>query len=119
MTEVINVKVAHIRPKYHDLRAWMNDTENNMYIGRRGIVFIDGERFPKEDSVWCNPYKIGKDGTREEVNIKYRAHISEKIASMGMREELRTLRGKRLGCWCKPEPCHGDILLELANLVEL
>lgn len=26
------------------------------------------------------------------------------------------LRGKNLACWCKPgEPCHADVLLELAN----
>lgn len=29
---------------------------------------------------------------------------------------LRGLRGKNLACWCKPgEPCHADVLLELAN----
>jgi hypothetical protein len=28
-----------------------------------------------------------------------------------------TLRGKNLACWCKPgEPCHADVLLELANV---
>jgi hypothetical protein len=26
------------------------------------------------------------------------------------------LRGKNLACWCKPgEPCHADVLIELAN----
>ena len=26
------------------------------------------------------------------------------------------LRGKNLACWCRPgEPCHADVLLELAN----
>ncbi|WNZ62248.1 DUF4326 domain-containing protein [Myxococcus sp. MxC21-1] len=25
---------------------------------------------------------------------------------------MLTLRGKRLGCWCKPGPCHADILAE-------
>ncbi len=26
------------------------------------------------------------------------------------------LRGKNLACWCKPgEPCHADVLLEIAN----
>jgi hypothetical protein len=26
------------------------------------------------------------------------------------------LRGKNLACWCKPDqPCHADVLLELAN----
>jgi hypothetical protein len=29
---------------------------------------------------------------------------------------MRELRGKNLACWCKPgEPCHADVLLELAN----
>jgi hypothetical protein len=29
---------------------------------------------------------------------------------------LPELRGKDLACWCKPgEPCHADVLLELAN----
>lgn len=29
---------------------------------------------------------------------------------------VHELRGKNLACWCKPgEPCHADVLLELAN----
>ena len=28
---------------------------------------------------------------------------------------LPELRGKDLVCWCAPERCHGDILIELAN----
>lgn len=29
---------------------------------------------------------------------------------------LETLRGKSLACWCHPgEPCHADVLLEIAN----
>ena len=28
-------------------------------------------------------------------------------------EELKTLKGKILGCWCKPKPCHGDVLVKL------
>lgn len=31
-------------------------------------------------------------------------------------DALVSLRGKNLACWCKPgEPCHADVLLELAN----
>ena len=30
--------------------------------------------------------------------------------------DVAQLRGKNLACWCKPgEPCHADVLLELAN----
>jgi hypothetical protein len=28
---------------------------------------------------------------------------------------LHELRGKDLVCWCAPKPCHGDVLLRLAN----
>jgi len=30
-------------------------------------------------------------------------------------ERIPLLKGKVLGCWCAPEPCHGDVLKELAN----
>jgi hypothetical protein len=30
--------------------------------------------------------------------------------------EVSSLRGKDLGCWCKPgEACHADVLIEIAN----
>jgi hypothetical protein len=29
--------------------------KNNVYIGRKGIVFIDGERFPKRDFYLGDP----------------------------------------------------------------
>lgn len=61
-------------------------------------------------SKWGNPYEIGKDGTRTEVIEKYREYCR--------RENLPVdeLRGKTLGCWCAPHPCHGDVLMELANV---
>lgn len=30
-------------------------------------------------------------------------------------EALPSLRGRRLGCFCAPLPCHGDVLAELAE----
>jgi hypothetical protein len=33
-----------------------------------------------------------------------------------IRENIHTLKGKNLACWCKPgEPCHAELLLKLAN----
>lgn len=30
--------------------------------------------------------------------------------------DIAHLRGKNLACWCKPgDPCHADILIEIAN----
>ena len=119
---VINCKVSYIRPNYNTIQEWMNHP-NHEYIGRRGIVFINKERFPKQDSIWANPFKIGRDGTRDDVLCKYEKLLRDKLytndvnkatdAASTYKEDLLKLDGKILGCWCKPEPCHGDVLLKL------
>lgn len=121
-TKVVNVKVAFIRPKHANLKAWMEDPAN-VYIGRRGIVFVDKVRWPKEDSPWANPFKIDKkatdqNGERGRVLSLYSTYIKKKLdENPELQNELLKLKGKTLGCWCKEKgkdvPCHGDILLEL------
>ena len=32
-----------------------------------------------------------------------------------LKSKLILMKRKNLGCWCHPEYCHGDILLELIN----
>jgi len=61
---------------------------------------------------WGNPFVIGRDGTRAEVIAKYRAHLLRSERLIAARPELR---GKDLVCWCAPEACHGDVLVEFAN----
>lgn len=118
-TKVVCVKVNDIRPKYQDLQEWMLDP-NNVYIGRRGIVFISRVRYPPKDSIWCNPFKIQGSLTREQVIDQYRYYIINKIRNQEITlDQLQTLRGKNLGCWCKERgqniSCHGDVLVELLN----
>ena len=112
MTSVVNVKVKNIRPEYDNLKEWMANP-NNIYIGRQGVVFVDGERWPKQSSEWCNPYKItaGKL-TREDVLLKYKEHLNNKLEDSETLRRFVALKGKNLGCWCKPEMCHGDIIKE-------
>jgi len=112
---VVNCKVKNIRPKYKNLKEWMDD-KNNIYIGRKGVVFIDHVRFPQYSSNFANPYKIGKDGSREEILVKYKDYIVNKLKNdKELVMELLSLKGKNLGCWCCPERCHGEILLELID----
>lgn len=111
MTEVVCVKVKDIRPKYENLKEWIED-DNNIYIARKGIVFINGERYPKKDSIWANPFKT-KDHQRDDVIKLYEEYICEKIEEDGNKYDLFSLKNKKLGCWCKPERCHGDILIKL------
>jgi hypothetical protein len=64
-------------------------------------------------SKWGNPFRIGKDGSREHVIQKYRDWI---LANPNLMAQLTLeLKGKTLGCWCKPNACHGDVLAELAD----
>lgn len=73
--------------------------EYDVYIGR--------------GSMWGNPFKIGVDGTREQVIEKYRCWLWKQI-KLGRitKEDLLTLDGKRLGCFCAPKSCHGDVLVK-------
>ena len=99
-TTVCNVKVKYIRPQYTNLKDWTSDI-NNVYIGRGGVVFVDGVRFPAKASEWANPFAIGKDGNRATVLQKFDKYVTDKLESdNSMQERLKTLRNKRLGCWC-------------------
>jgi hypothetical protein len=61
-------------------------------------------------SKWGNPYRVGKDGDKEEVLRKYRVHIESNKELM---DSLIELEGKIIACGCPPQPCHGDVLREL------
>jgi hypothetical protein len=62
-------------------------------------------------SKWGNPFAIGRDGTREEVILKYENYVCQAM----LVGQLHELEGKDLVCWCAPLACHGDVLLRLAN----
>lgn len=61
-------------------------------------------------SKWGNPFVIGRDGNRDAVIEKYRKWV---LSQPDLLRDLPELRGKVLGCWCKPKACHGDVLVEL------
>lgn len=84
----------------------LNYEKYDVYIGRKN------KRRGLEASQWGNPFFIGKDGTRKEVIEKYRQYL---LNNEELLKQIPKLKGKVLGCYCKPLPCHGDVLAELAN----
>ncbi len=70
-------------------------------------------------SKWGNPFSH-KNGTlaqfkvqsRGEAVAAYEAWIKTQPELMAALPELK---GKTLGCWCKPSACHGDILVKLCE----
>lgn len=90
MTRLVNIR----RVKKYDV-----------YIGRGG------------DSIWGNPFSHEKDSlatwivaSREEAIARYEEWI---IQQPHLMSRLPMLKGKTLGCWCHPLPCHGNVLLKL------
>jgi len=63
---------------------------------------------------WGNPYPVEGVRTAALAKAAFRLHLATSPALQEM--AVRELRGKNLACWCKAgEPCHADILLEVAN----
>ncbi len=83
MTEIVNI----------------NKTDDwDIYIGR--------------PSIFGNPYSVEKYG-REEAISKFDAYFTMRLLTDDdFRAKVGALKGKRLACFCKPLPCHGDIIKE-------
>lgn len=81
----------------------------SVYVGRPG-------RFG-------NPYTVGgvNPDTGQTVTLEkcleyFRFYLTRRYKGSDLHEFLAPLRGKDLACWCPlDQPCHADILLELAN----
>ena len=94
-TRVINIKGKH---------------DFDVYIGNR--IRFHPQKYPQ--SKWGNPYaKYLKRLGRDKVIKMYKEYIMNKPELLKLIP--LELKGKTLGCWCKPEECHGDILAELAD----
>ncbi len=78
----------------------------DIYIGR-GV-----------NSKWGNPFShktthlAQKVASKKEALIQYRNWITIGEGK-SLLNDLHELKGKTLGCFCKPKSCHGDILIEL------
>lgn len=72
--------------------------EHDLYIGRPS---------KHHAGPFGNPFVIGRDGTREEVVLKYKRYLWDTPALLRW---LPSMRGKRLGCYCAPMACHGDVI---------
>ena len=91
-----------------DIEQWVRDP-NNVYIGRGHPSIPDD--IP---TIWGNPFHdISTTEKRIESINQYRLHVLDTKALL---DKLPELRNKTLGCTCKPDLCHGDVLHELERL---
>ena len=81
-----------------------------LYIGRGSSKHGLGQ------SLWANPFAIGRDGGRREVISRFRDYLSENTSLQG--QLVAELSGKHLACHCAAhEPCHADVLIEYFHML--
>ncbi len=73
----------------------------DVYIGRAGRG---------QDGYFGNPFPV--DGDRARSLARYEAHFLARVANDAtFRERVLALKGRTLGCFCKPLACHGDVIV--------
>lgn len=81
-------------------------------------------------SKWGNPFRLNdpllyglpKEKKRSLLINEYRKWLMgdpSLVKELGEPPNTSELKGKDLVCWCSPLPCHADVLLELANTVDI
>lgn len=119
MAQVISVKKQNLnRLGYRDLQDWLKN-ENHVYIGRNMSNYVPGAT----QSKWHNPFKIKDFDTGLPSVVDPRAAVIEAYRDYILKDDILMsqileLKGKILGCWCKPLACHGDILVEILKGLE-
>ena len=78
-----------------------------VYIGRAG---------KNKDGYFGNPFPLKKGDKRGSTLEKYKEYFYNKLENDSeFKKRILSLRGKVLGCFCKPNSCHGDIIVEYLN----
>ncbi|SRR5216684_590748 len=85
----------------------LHTKDYHVYIGRVGFGM---------DGTFGNPFKLWKDGDRDQILQKFRTYFFKRLNNDPQYlAQVQTLKGKILGCFCSPRPCHGDVIVEYLN----
>lgn len=75
--------------------------------GSPGSVYVG------RPTMFGNPFVIGKDGNREQVIAKYKVWFMGKVQTdLRFAKAVEQLKGQNLACWCAPQACHADVIIE-------
>jgi hypothetical protein len=64
-------------------------------------------------SKWGNPFRMRNQSIEERNRVC--EEYEKYFFTTNLPNQLHELRGKVLGCYCKPLRCHGDFLAKLVN----
>jgi len=91
----------------------------NIRRGQKYDIYIGRSSKRGSRNILSNPYMIGPDGDRTEVLRKYAYDFGLRWRTEPeFQKSILECRGKKLGCFCKPESCHGDIIAMFLSVLE-
>jgi hypothetical protein len=64
-------------------------------------------------SKFGNPYPLLDESREARLTSVFRYFMW--VICSGLFRDVGKFRGKRLGCWCAPKLCHGDVIAALAD----
>lgn len=99
--DTVVVRLPGLYQPYSPLLRYLTDTGRLIRIGR--------------GTVWGNRHRLrpgASDSERAAVIAAYEQYLRTRPDLLA---RLPELRGRALGCWCAPTPCHGDVLARLAH----
>ncbi len=82
----------------------------NIKTGEKFTHYIGRACYGYEESPLHNPFKIG---TRKEKIENFKIYLENSDDLINYVKSLS--EDAVLGCWCKPQGCHGDVIVELWN----
>lgn len=95
----MNTRVVNLRHEHYDV-----------YIGRAGHG---------QHGYFGNPFFLASnasDNERDACLAKFEQYFIERLRTdVTFKRRVQELQGKKLGCFCKPRRCHGDIIAEYLN----
>ena len=116
MTTQILCNLKYLSPRFENIEQWEKNS-NSIYIGNTRMIkrnCYNNRAHYFLPSIFANPYKVGPDGTYEEVTIKYQEYLRHRIETdISFKNALSLLFGKELGCWCQMDSCHSHVLLQI------
>lgn len=100
------LKRKELVEKGHTVTAHQNNDVQLIAWAEANGKFVRIDRF----SDWGNPFLFPGDGDRNTVIAHYKQYLLWRPTLI---KRLDELKGKVLGCWCHPEECHGDAIIEV------
>jgi len=91
MTNAVNIRVS----------------DYDVYIGRAG---------KGQDGYFGNPFRLRASESRGATIERYMKYFYDRLETdPEFKRRVYELKGKTLGCFCKPDACHGDVMAEYLN----